>query len=210
VKHVALGFAPRRKTLGDVAMIRGGYIAPTAPTPLLEGSRGRILQASDVRPGGSINWESLRSERLAGPIARYAVREGDVLLPMRSVRFVAVVARQVPEQVIASGHWALLTPDAEAADADFLAWYLNHPATSARLGRLAQGSKIQFLSISTLREFEVELPPLATQRQIARIQALRAHVGELERQLADARTQLVDALTMDALHRAADPRSEDA
>jgi hypothetical protein len=210
VPHMADGTVPQRMTLSDAAQIRGGYIAPTARTPLPEEPRVRILQASDVTPGGSIDWEGLRSIGLAGTIDRYAVLEGDVLLPLRSVRFSAVVARRVPSGVIASGHWALLTPEPQTTDADFLAWYLNHPATSARLGRLAQGTKIQFLSISTLRDFEVELPPLATQRKIARLQTLHARVHGLERQLADARTQLIDALTMDALHRAADPRSEDA
>jgi restriction endonuclease S subunit len=183
---------------------------PTARTPLPEGDIVRILQASDVRRGGSIDWDRLPAKQFAVSMARYMVREGDVLLPLRSVRFSAVVARRVPANVIASGHWALLTPDAQTIDADFLAWYLNHSSTSARLGRLVQGSKIQFLSISTLRDFEIELPPLPTQLQITRVQALHLRVRELEQQLTDCRTQLIEALTMALLQRAMDTCLKDS
>lgn len=188
-----------RRSLGEIAEIRGGYIAPASSPSGVEGTV-RGLQASDVGPDGSIAWPAVRAVSAPRDPGRYELREGDVLLPLRSMRMAATVARHVPTGVIAVGSWAMLTPRAEQAVPDFLAWYLNHPTTARRLGKLSQGSSLQFLSLGAIRDFEVELPSIEVQHRIARAHQLESRVSELEQQLAYARKQLVDAITMAALH----------
>lgn len=187
-----------RMRLDEIAEVRGGYIATGVARSPLEGTV-RGLHAGDLGPGGVIVWPAVRAVSAPRDPSRYELREGDVLLPLRSMRLTAVVARGVPEGVIAVGSWALLTPRAGHVVPEFLAWYLNHPTTARRLVKLSQGSSLQFLSVGTIREFEVELPPNELQDRIARAQQLESRVTELEQELIHARKQLVDALTMAAL-----------
>jgi restriction endonuclease S subunit len=113
----------------------------------------------------------------------------------------------VPDDVVAVGQWALITPSVTVLDPDYLAWFLNHPVTAARLGRVMKGGTLPFLPLAEIRAFEVAVPMLAVQRRIVRVDAIHARVSLLERELADARTRLVDAATMNALNHAADPVS---
>lgn len=187
-----------RLSLGEVATVRGGYVGLDSSAATDE---FRALQSADIAANGDIPWGALRETRLGPGAHRYRITEGDVLFPLRSVRPRATVARQTPANVVAIGQLAIVRPDRAIADAEYLVWYLNHPVTAARVARLAQGSKLSFLSLVAIREFEVEVPSLDVQRQLAGIAALHARVTELEQQLAQARTQFVDSVTMDALRR---------
>lgn len=196
-----VGPAPRTPSvrLEDPGWLRGGYVASKATADRPGANYLRALQATDVAADGTIDWDALRF--VTGDIEsdRYGVIEGDLLLPLRSARTTAVVARRVPPGVIAVGHWAILSPNPELAEPDFLRWYLNHPATAARLAGLMRGTKLQFLSLTDLRGFEIELPPLDVQRRIARVNALHERVSGLERELARARKRYVDTVTISAL-----------
>jgi hypothetical protein len=141
---------------------------------------------------------------------RYRIRDGDLLIPLRAARIVAFAPQDVPPDVIAVGHWGILTPDPMLVDAGYIAWYLNHPATAPRLQAVMSGTSLPFLSLGALRAFEIELAPLELQRRIAHTDALNARVVELEAQLADARQRLVDHLTLAALHAEHGPIPENA
>ena len=195
----------RRLPLAGLGQIRGGYVLPSRK--IIRGASGGgprylALQASDIAPDGTIVWGALSRVTPRFDATRYRIREGDVLIPLRSARPSAVVARDVPPDVIAMGHWAIVSPEPTVADPDYLVWYVNHPATAARLNGLMRGTSLRFLSITALRDFEVELPPLDLQRRIARVHALAERVTDLERQLAAAREQLIHSLTHAALRRA--------
>lgn len=196
----------RRLPLAALGPIRSGYVLPhlgEKKRRALPGAPWLALQARDVAPDGTIAWGALsRVEPIFDP-SRYQVREGDVLIPLRSARPTAVVARHVPPDVIAVGHWAVISPEPTVADPDYLVWYINHPATAARLNWLMRGTSLRFLSIGALRDFEVELPSLDLQRRIVRVHTLARRVTDLERQLAAVREQLLHSLTYAALRRAA-------
>jgi hypothetical protein len=130
---------------------------------------------------------------------RYAVREGDVLLPLRSMRLTATVARDVPGDVIALGHWALLSTDAGTLTPDYLAWYLNHPGTAQKIRSLAKGSNLQFLSLSAIRSFQIEAPSVSVQSRIVRVHECHERAKRLEHELSEARQRLIDAATMNAV-----------
>lgn len=191
---------PHRLRLSELGPVRGGYVEPRrgATEP---GGDFLAFQASDIAPGGAIAWATLPRITPAFDGTRYLVRDGDILVPLRAVRPEAVVIQDPPPSVIAADHWAILSPDPDVVESDYLAWYLNHRAAAARLEALMQGTKLRFLSLKVLRDFEVEIPPLEVQRRIARAHALHERVTELEEQLAAARRELVDTLTLTALRR---------
>lgn len=211
----------RRTSLGEIATLRSGFVPSAAearerkrqedeerrrpPAPGRDGAgpqRALGLQPSSVQPDGTIDWGELVTLLPVRGAERYTVREGELLLPLRSQRIQTVVARGVPDGVLATGHWALIAPDPALADADYLAWYLNHPRNRARLAGTMVGTSLQFLTLGTVRYFEVELPDLEMQRRIGRVAALTARIGQLERRLADARQQYADALAMTLLDHA--------
>jgi hypothetical protein len=201
----------RSLPLAELATIRGGLpsadILPAGRDQATETGVRRALQSRDLAPDGSVAWSSLPLSRAGRNSERFLIYEGDVLLPLRSARPRALVARGVTEDVTAVGQWALITPSVTVLDPDYLAWFLNHPVTAARLGRVMKGGTLPFLPLAEIRAFEVAVPMLAVQRRIVRVDAIHARVSLLERELADARTRLVDAATMNALNHAADPVS---
>jgi hypothetical protein len=198
----------RTVRLEDVGQVRGGYIVADASG--LGRGQYRALQASDIPPDGAVSWSNLRAIEPERDAERYAIREGDILLALRSSRTSAFVARGVAQNTIALGSWALITTDPTLAIPEFLSWYLNHPATSQRLNRISKGSKIQFLSLGALREFEIQLPPLKVQHGIARVHALYGQMQALEQVLIEARSRLVDVATMQALHLALSTNSSNS
>jgi hypothetical protein len=197
--------------LAEIASIRGGLpsveILPAGRDQATKPGAYRVLQSRDLAQDGSVAWTSLPLANAGRNPERFLIYEGDVLLPLRSSRPRALVARGVPEDVMAVGQWALITPNAGVLEPDYLAWFLNHPVTAARLGRVMKGGTLPFLPLADIRAFEISVPALETQRRIVRVDALHARLSLLERELADARTRLVDAATMNALHHAAAPTS---
>lgn len=149
---------------------------------------------------GSIAWQDVVTMLAVRNQDRFAIRDGDVLLPLRSQSMQAVVARNCTPGVIAVGQWAIITPIAERSTSDYLAWYLNHPTTRAKLVGAMIGTSLQFLTLRAVRDFEIEVPPMALQQRIGCVAALSMRVSHLERALDAARRTLTDALTMDALN----------
>ena len=191
-----------------VCQVRSGYVAPaTAPRSLGDPSL-RALQPSDITENGLVAWPTLRVVPVMRDWHRYAVREGDVLLPLRSMRLTATVARDVPGDVIALGHWALLSTDAGTLTPDYLAWYLNHPETAQKIRSLAKGSNLQFLSLSAIRSFQIEAPSVSVQGRIVRVHECHERAKRLELELSEARQRLIDAATINAVRSPSTSQAE--
>lgn len=190
-----------RSRLRDLSQIRGGQVAPTKPADSGTPGAWRALQAGDLGPDGTVDWAKLRwvaPPKVGKPTV---IREGDVLIPLRTSRVGGLVARGVPERTIAVGHWAVITTRLEVLP-DYLAWYLNHPDTERAMRGLVVGSKLPFLPLSAVRQLEVELPPLEVQQRIVAVHTLHRRLTELESQIGRAREQYVNSITRTALDRA--------
>jgi len=207
----------RRVQLGEIAELRGGFVPSAAEATeraRLEeeirlrpesadvavdpwGSRGLMPRA--IGADGEIAWGDVVVMLTVRNADRFLIRERDVLLPLRSQSLLVAVAIDVPFGVLAVGQWAIITPNPNVCIPDYLAWYLNHPQTRARLMGAMTGTSLQFLTLRTVRDFEVELPSLTLQRRIGRVATLTRRAAKLERDLTNARRTLVDAATMDAL-----------
>lgn len=184
--------------LSEIGSLRPGYAGPITAQPNASPKTIPALQLRDVGTDCSIEWANLQNVDVVSRAPQYMIAERDVLLPLRSTRISSVVAEDVPANTIAAGHWALITVNPLIVDAHFLMHYLRHPAISARLAQLARGTKIQFISVSALKEFEINLPTLEVQRQLARSYFLADRVSQLENQLATVRRELLNAATLQA------------
>lgn len=191
-----------QRRMREVAEVRTGFLPQTARTP--EATAGRewhALRVGDVAADGRIAWAALGRVVAPTAAATAVVRDGDVLVPLRSPRPTATVARGVSRDVVAVGHWALCTADPGSVLPEYMAWFLNHPRLGAGLEGALQGSNLKFLPMRAVRDLRLDVPPLSVQRRIVGAVALNTHAAALERELAAARAQLVDAVTLDALRR---------
>lgn len=207
-----------RVRLAEVALVRGGFVPSAAEARERKQREERERQSAEASPGdcfsredmqrarsfgiqpnalardGTVDWSSRTDVLPVRNRERYRIAEGDLLLPIRSHRIQAVVARGVPDGTLALGHWAVITPNAERVDVDFLASYLNNWRTRARLSGEMVGSSLQFITVGNVREFEIDLPALEVQRRIGRTSRLAAQVVQLELRLSDTRRRLADAV----------------
>ncbi len=62
-----------------------------------------------------------------------------------------------------------LTVDDSKALADYVYYYFRNPSTVQRIKNLAFSSGVPHINLDILRKFEIELPPLPTQRRIASV-----------------------------------------
>jgi hypothetical protein len=187
-----------KRRLEELGTLRGGY-PPRGPVSSIGGpGYVQALQGRDVRDG-EVQWGGVGWIETGPATGKYAVTDGDVVLPLRGESARALVLQQPPPDAVVVGHWMLISPARDRIGPEYLAWYLNHPATSARLSGLMRGTKLLFFSLADLRGLEIDVPPLEVQRQIVRASALNDRVSELERQIALSRQQLVDAVTFQAL-----------
>lgn len=199
--HGHTGTTLHRPRLRDLSEIRGGQVATTTPARPDTPGACRALQAGDLAPDGSVAWAALRWVLPSGSWERSRIEEGDVLVPLRSSRVPALVARGVPPRTICVGHWAIITPGPGLLP-DYLVWYLGHPATTRRLAELVVGTKLPFLPLAAVRQLEVEIPPLEVQQRIVAVHTLHRRLTELESQIGHAREQYLNTITRTALDRA--------
>lgn len=168
-------------TLGELVEIIAGYSDRDKPWPAP--GLFRILLARDLRANGSIAWDQLDPcERKPGA-ERALLRDGDLLLTTRSAEPRTCRITEPPADVVAGAPFAILRATNCAVDFDFLHWFLGTDAVRERLRGMLRGSSMPFLSVADVASLPVLLPPLARQRAIARVHALRARLTDLSNRL---------------------------
>ena len=90
-----------------------------------------------------------------------------------------IFAREAPAGNVACvqpGQWVclgqrtvLIRPQKELLDSNYLAYHLLSPKLQASFGVLANGATVSHINIPDIRNLEVDLPPLPTQRRIAAV-----------------------------------------
>lgn len=184
--------------LNQLGYLRSGYHYRSVQE-LQSGDPYQGVQINAITEDGLLDWTNLEPIQFTGFPKQYRIQAEDVLFALRGSRTLATVAINPPDDVLAVGHWAILTPDVTQVDSGYLVWYWNHPAVSKRREKMmSKGTNIQFISMQDCRNFEVQLPSLQQQRQIARVAELRQQERQLVRRIEDLRDTLVYAATMQA------------
>ena len=99
----------------------------------------------------------------------------------------------------------IVRPDRDRVLPEYLAWAINQPDAQRRLGAEAQGTSLRMIPMAALEDLEIAVPDLSTQRRIVELDALARQEGQLLRQLAARREELVSAILGDAA-KAADQK----
>lgn len=154
-----------------------------------------VIQLRDIK-NGKANFAALEHARIKTP-EKYLVQSGDVLFLARGQRFTATPLAQVPPGVIATHFFLILRPrQPELLSSEYLAWWLNHPATQDALKGVARQTHIPFVSTSEVRSLEMPVPLPATQIQILELANGAQREADLTTQLLRKREQLVNELTL--------------
>ena len=183
-----------RQRLIEVADISAGYPFREKIFPE-EGGDVSVVQIKDIDASTGLSVDdTLKLRSAGGRFDRYLLAVGDVLFQARGNRHpVAVV--DPPLVGIASQGVHVLRPHASRVRPAYLAWYLNHPNTQAKLKDSARGSYIPFIAKGDLEEFSVQIPSLEIQDKIVAVDKLSRRVRRLEAKLEILEQQYADAVT---------------
>jgi hypothetical protein len=190
VATVRLGFTPLKEKRSD-------YASASNQRPSQPFVRRTVLmvQPSNITDEGTIDWRRL--ERIdvqpkQNSYDNHTLKPGSVLLCLRGVMRVANLTEQTLQQdrdataeplpIVASGAWAVITPDTQALTTDYLTWHLRQPSTAARLHEERAGSALQFIPLSVVQDMTLPLPRRDTQAALVRAADLIDQVAKLERQ----------------------------
>ena len=92
--------------------------------------------------------------------------------------------------LIVSSQFLILMPNQNVLP-EYLCWYLNQPHVQYELRKESQGSKMPMLSVSTVSQFEVEVPSLDIQQRIIELNRIWEQEQILTQQLLKNREQMM-------------------
>ncbi|MBL4826345.1 MAG: restriction endonuclease subunit S [Spongiibacteraceae bacterium] len=155
-----------------------------------------VLDSRAVDGKGGVDQTKLVGCYSSDMLPKKWVHKDDVLLSAKSSRHRAIQFTERDLSVVATSYFLILTINQEGLLAEYLTWYLNHPATQERLQYLAAGAVIKNLSKTQLLSLEISVPPLVVQLdilkladEVAREQALLLTLAEKKQILWNDRLQ---------------------
>jgi restriction endonuclease S subunit len=186
--------------LGEVARVSTGYPF-RRKVEAEEGGDIVLIQIKDVDSIEGVSASGtivLRSED--GKYEKHLLQKGDLLFQSRGSRHPVAVVEGGVRGIAATG-LLVLRPDHLRVLSSYLAWWLNHPQSQAKLIGVARGTYIPFISKGELDAFLVPLPALAVQARIVEVDRLQRLERKLGAQLEQLNQQLVHAATWTAATR---------
>jgi hypothetical protein len=187
------GFIVPTKTVGEIANIRAGtaFRERISHRP---GGRLLVAQGKDITEDGALIFDGMiRVDQVSGARPDL-LRTDEVLLQTRGMSYRAAVVPPWNEPVIAAGALFILTPDTARIRPDYLAGFLNLPATQQALRQLATGTSILNLRRSAVESLVIPVPPLPDQARFVELARLVRRSAELQERLTALRLNQLHAL----------------
>jgi len=186
--------------LGDIVEIQLGYQL-REKRHTANGDRSGthfLIQIKDIDNTGKLLTENLTKITPTGNIERYLVTKGDVLFLSRGQNNVAIIIESPLKETLASYYFYILRADPKHVLPEYMAWFINQPTAQAFFESTGQGSLVKMIPKSTFENLEIKLPPLATQKAIAELNALQKKESAMLERLVRSRRQLIDGLSLKA------------
>jgi restriction endonuclease S subunit len=188
------------RSLADVADVFTGYPFRGKVYPE-EGGDLAVVQIKDVDAAAGLRLEDLIMLRAeGGKYDRYLLSTGDVLFQSRGSRHPVAVVRDGMHGIAALG-LHVIRPNKKHIRPEYLAWFMNHPKTQAKLKDTARGSYIPFVAKGDLAAFSIPIPSLEVQDRIGGIDHLRRQERQLVSRLNKLLQEQTDAATWVAATR---------
>lgn len=143
--HIKLGQSFRKTVLED------------------SGSGHYIVQTKDILPGGRVSGE-LMSMSTLNEFPKPNVAPGDILVLCRGVRFNAGVVGDLKGPTTAQNMFHILRLKSQGTVLpEFVAAFINTPATQEHLKSMSRGATVQHLRVDDLGSLRIPLPPMEKQ-----------------------------------------------
>jgi len=154
--------------LKEIASIQTGLFAK----PLAMGEVV-YLQSKHFDDQGTL-LAALHPDLLLADISlRHLLQPGDVLFAAKGTKNVAAVYEEHYPKAVASTSFFVIRLSNPDVLPDYLAWFLNNPATQAALKAQAMGTSIPSISKQVLEEVDVPIPSFEIQTIVVSISRLR-------------------------------------
>jgi len=195
------------KKIADIAMVRSGYPFRTRVEADPEGDT-YVLQLKDVTARAPADVAGAIRTLVKAPSAHH-LAAGDVVLKGRGTTHCALV-ENIPTNLplVAAAPILVLRPKPGRVEPAFLRWLLNHPTSQTRLAASAVGTYIPTLTKALIEDFEIDLPPLETQRLITGVATLAERERELLEAISQKRAHTTDQLLLRLCRTSGDPRKQ--
>ncbi len=180
--------------LAELCDIHSTYTARGKLVPLAEGGVP-ALQLSNVVAGDVISPSRLQRFDLPKLPDRHYVRGGEVVFRSRGNSTIAMaIPDNLAEAIAVIMPVLIIRPDRNRILPEYMAWAINQPAAQHKLAMDARESSLRMIPLPTLKNLDIPVPDLATQKKIADLDTLSRQEGRLLRRLAKQRERLISAL----------------
>lgn len=180
--------------LNNIATLQFGFY----DKPKKKGS-ARYLQAKHFNEFGLFNGELDEWIDVTDKSKNHLLEEGDVLFVGKGMRIFAWKYKTGMGKAIASSIFFVIKPKLELVDADYLVTIFNSSKYQSFFQSLGAGSSIPSIRKNELEVVEIPLPPLTTQKKIARFNELHQEELKLTRKLIEEKNKLFQAVINDIL-----------
>ena len=125
---------------------------------------------------------------------KHILQDGDILVAARGNDNGAVLFQKhkLTGPIVAAGALIVIRPMLEYLNPAYLAWYLNMKDSQILFRRSQVGTTVRNLSIGTLHEFEIKVPPLRKQQAIGEIYILHQQDKRISREREEKWAQLIN------------------
>lgn len=189
-----------RYRLRDLGRVDAGYQSRGRVEPVVDGTHWLLQMGNLDRQRGSVSRDALVRFIPTRAPESALVRQGDVLFMAKGATNFALALPELPVPTLAAGYFFIVRVTSATLLPEYVAWYLNQ-ATAQRYFRqqAGQGVNTPVVRIGVLGECEVPVPPLATQRRIVELDALRREEEHLLARLAEKRRLLLGEACLRAI-----------
>ncbi|MCW5651103.1 MAG: restriction endonuclease subunit S [Ramlibacter sp.] len=172
------------RTLNDLTEVHTAVVfRDQAPQEHPDGNV-RALAIRDVVSSTPVSWSELPRVVVAEKYLANCLQEGDVVIPSRGDYYRASLFTGTNVPVLPVGQLNVIRP-AAGLDAGYLVWFLNLPATGAKLKQMLTGTSIKALTKIALQTLEVDLTDMGRQRRIAEIDQLAGRIAAIRHRLTE-------------------------
>lgn len=131
---------------------------------------------------------------------KHLLKNGDVLFAAKGTKNFAAVFENHNEPSVASTSFFVIRPADKKVLPQYLAWFLNNPATQTLLKVQAIGTSIPSISKQVLENLEIPVPEIKTQKAIVEISKLRNKEKSLKQKIEVLRDKKINQQLFQAMN----------
>ncbi|PXA04631.1 hypothetical protein DDZ13_05515 [Coraliomargarita sinensis] len=153
-----------------------------------------IVQTKDILPGGRVSGDLMPMSTL-NESPKPNVVQGDILVLCRGVRFNAGVVGVLQGPTTAQNMFHILRLKSEAGVLpEFVAAFINTPATQEHLKSMSKGATVQHLRVDDLGSLRIPIPPMEEQSAFVELTSAVHQEQQLSSNLISLRRKQLSAL----------------